>query len=367
MSVSHVDIDPDGDLIIALPPQDLRYKPFSDVDKKGDSIMETRLKVSVKHLTLASRRAKVMFASNFIEAQPDAEGYRHWKFEPIFDPSAFEIVMYAVHGKTQKLPDTVTLETLTQIAVIVDDLETYQALCFAAKRWIKRLGDQGGKGPFQIDLTRYILVSFVFDEPEMFGAMTKRAIFHNNQPLHSFELPIRPKILDAINARREAIIKTAISKIHYLIREIIHRARLIDCSDHMCESIVLGTIIKETGNIMIPRIAPPYSGLCIATLHQLSTGFKLPDMFQETKSDKQNLLLPRYSSVVRNPKSAWRILEGMDSLALPNGNGRRSGSPISLTDHDCRLRKFVMSEIGGLNTGVEGLKLLDFKSTVGGT
>ncbi|KAF4459374.1 hypothetical protein FALBO_13873 [Fusarium albosuccineum] len=280
MSVSHVDIDPDGDLIIALPPQDLRYKPFSDADKKGDSIKETRLKVSVKHLTLASRRAKVMFASNFIEAQPDAEGYRHWKFEPLFDPSAFEIVMYAVHGKTQKLPDTVTLETLTQIAVILDDLETYQALCFAAKRWIKRLGDQGGKGPFRIDLARYILVSFVFDEPEMFGAMTKRAIFNSNQPFHSFELPIRPKIL--------------------------------------------GMFVGPT----------PVKPLTVN------------------------------SSVVRNPKSAWHILEGMDHLALPNGNGRRSGPPISLTDHDCRLRKFAMSEIGGLNTAVEGLKLSDFKSTV---
>ncbi|KAM0433330.1 hypothetical protein ACHAPT_004206 [Fusarium lateritium] len=61
-------------------------------------------RVSMKHLVLASPRAKKMFEGNYAEAQPDADGLRRWTFEPIFDPAAFEIVMNAIHGQTHKLP-----------------------------------------------------------------------------------------------------------------------------------------------------------------------------------------------------------------------------------------------------------------------
>ncbi|KAK7415737.1 hypothetical protein QQX98_005650 [Neonectria punicea] len=73
---------------------------------------ETHFKVSMKHLTLASRRARAMFTGNYIESQQQADGLRHWKFEPLFDPAAFKIVMDAIHGHTQKLPKTVSMEMI---------------------------------------------------------------------------------------------------------------------------------------------------------------------------------------------------------------------------------------------------------------
>ncbi|KAL2683173.1 hypothetical protein Neosp_007640 [[Neocosmospora] mangrovei] len=163
MLITHIDIDPEGDTIIVLP----HFRPLAksdpdaeesedeeeneegeneedknDEDPDADTLdsqkpdAESWFKVSMKHLVLASPRAKKMFGGNYAEAQPDADGLRRWTFEPIFDPGAFEIVLNAIHGYTHKLPRNVTLLRLAKISAIVDDLDCPQSLWFVAKIWI---------------------------------------------------------------------------------------------------------------------------------------------------------------------------------------------------------------------------------------
>lgn len=169
-------------------------------EKPGDGTLDVQepdsqscFKVSMKHLALASPRAKKMFDGNYTEAQPDADGLRRWKFEPIFDPDAFEIVLNAIHGHTHKLPEEVSLEALADIAAIVDDLDCSQALWFPAKIWIKRFDST----QHTIKLPYWILVSFVFNEPTLFTRVTKYAIQNGTGPFHNAGLPIRPEIIGA--------------------------------------------------------------------------------------------------------------------------------------------------------------------------
>ncbi|CAF3560736.1 hypothetical protein FGSG_08001 [Fusarium graminearum PH-1] len=56
---------------------------------------------SKKHLSFASRRASKMFLSNFKEASKEEDGLHHWTFEALFQPTAFEIVLNFIHGKTR--------------------------------------------------------------------------------------------------------------------------------------------------------------------------------------------------------------------------------------------------------------------------
>lgn len=56
---------------------------------------------SKKHLSFASRRASKMFSSNFKEASKEEDGLHQWTFEALFQPTAFEIVLNFIHGKTR--------------------------------------------------------------------------------------------------------------------------------------------------------------------------------------------------------------------------------------------------------------------------
>lgn len=71
MASRHVDIDPDGDTLIILP----RVKAEGD-DKNEPS--QVTFKTSMKHLTLASPRAKKVLQGCFSEATPqESDGLRH--------------------------------------------------------------------------------------------------------------------------------------------------------------------------------------------------------------------------------------------------------------------------------------------------
>lgn len=200
---SAVEIDPDGDTLIFLPyhdpdPDAMAVSNCEDGTAASvvDQLSEIKFKVSMKHLTVASSRAKAMFSGNFIESRPHSDGFRHWKFEPIFDSYAFEIVLHAIHGNTQKLPQSVSLEQLANIAAIVDDLTCQRAMLFFAKAWIDRLGLK--MSPPQAvcdDFYRLILVSFVFGEAATFESATRTAIQYATAPLSTSQFPVHPSII----------------------------------------------------------------------------------------------------------------------------------------------------------------------------
>lgn len=167
---------------------------LSSPENKTESRSETHFQVSKKHLMIASPRAQAMFAGGFKESIPQDDGLYHWNFEPIFDPEAFEIVMKIIHGKTRLLPQKVTFEMLASISTIVDDLQCHDATWFIVKQWLSHIPQ---KIPNAIceDLARWILISFVFEDPVSFRLSTQRAILHSDGPMPNFDLPIHPQII----------------------------------------------------------------------------------------------------------------------------------------------------------------------------
>lgn len=199
MSVSNVIIDPDGDTLIILPCVEEAVGAEDDQNtpsKVTQNRSEFHFKVSMKHLQLASRRAKAMFTGGYKESKPmEVDGLRHWAFEPMFDPDAFTTVMEIIHGKTQHFPQQVPLDHMAEIATIVDDLECQGAVWFFAKMWMSPLKYKLSHANCDENLTRWILIAYVFHEPEVFKSATLKAICSSTEPISTFGLPIRPKII----------------------------------------------------------------------------------------------------------------------------------------------------------------------------
>lgn len=169
---------------------------YGDYDNNTNFQDTYYFKVSMKHLSLASPRAKVVLQGPYLESVPKADGLRHWKFEPIFDPEAFKIVIRIIHTQFNNVPDKVSLEMLSNIAVVVDDLNCRDSVAYFAKLWLQEL-DKGGSILFGDGLAyaRKLFTFWVFGLEERFREETKNAVIYSPDISSSFGLPIPPRIL----------------------------------------------------------------------------------------------------------------------------------------------------------------------------
>lgn len=192
-------IDLDGDTIISLPSHE-----------NSDCLTPCRydFKVSMKQLLIASPRAKCVLQGPFLETVPHADGLRHWKFDPIFDPKAFKIVMNIIHAHFNWVPDKVSLEMLSNITVIVDDLNCRDSVHHFAKLWVKELEtpwaeelnknvntDFEDAEKIGIDCARWVFISWFFGFEKIFTQAVNNAISLSPNLSSSFGLPIPLSVL----------------------------------------------------------------------------------------------------------------------------------------------------------------------------
>ncbi|RSL40435.1 hypothetical protein CEP53_013370 [Fusarium sp. AF-6] len=363
MSVTHIDIDPEGDTLIILlhdepePEPKMESGEEPDVEEpepdkvneeKSDDEMtndeepdpQTCFKVSMKHLVLASPRAKKMFDGNYIEVQLHSDGLRRWTFEPIFNPEAFEIVLNAIHGHTHKLPETVQLEQLANIAAIVDDLDCPQALWFFAKIWIEKFNPKY----YTVDLPFWILISFVFDEPDMFNQATKYAILDGKGSFHDAGLPIRPKISDSL---RQDHISSMVTKLNSIMQVI----ETGSCT-HECKVLLFGafTLDLMSAKLTLPCPSTPFPGLGVEEIINWIQKFQLPKVYRLDDLPRNNPDLT---------KDTWIYL---DAKNKPIKHNLSLDSPAE--GHSCALRSLVTTSVSAALAKVNGLSLTYFRQNL---
>lgn len=191
MSYEYVAIDPDGDTLIRLPSPE---KSDCSTRKGYD------LRVSMKQLLIASPRAKRVLQGPFIEAVPHADGLRHWEFDPIFDPETFKIVMNIIHAHFNKVPEKVSLKMLSDITVIVDDLNCRASVHHFAKLWVEELDeyndpDYEDVNKIGIYCARNIFVFWVFGFQKLLMKAIAKTLLKSPELSSSFGLPIPLSVL----------------------------------------------------------------------------------------------------------------------------------------------------------------------------
>ncbi|KAK4063756.1 hypothetical protein Trihar35433_8464 [Trichoderma harzianum] len=202
MASRHVDIDPDGDTLIILP------RITAEGDEKNEPSQVT-FKTSMKHLTLASIRAKK-------------------KFDPMFDPDAFEIVLRIVHAQLHKLPKELSLTTMTQVAIIADDLQCSDPVAHFAQQWGSN-NDFWSASHSWLDLSRKIFICSVFKLKEWFSPLTQTAIIYSFNKVSSYGIPIPQQILQAIEERRAFLMKEQLKYLFTVERELQDETLCWEC------------------------------------------------------------------------------------------------------------------------------------------
>ncbi|KND86131.1 hypothetical protein TOPH_09247 [Tolypocladium ophioglossoides CBS 100239] len=335
---------------------------------------------------LASARARVMFRGGYRESEvAPADGFRHWKFEPVFCPKAFEIVLNIIHGQTQKVPDQVTLGMMAEISAVVDDLQCHDAVCFLAKIWIGKLRTYL---PDEIcaDVSRWIFIASVFNKPELFRQATRTALWHSTEPIASAGLPICARIigtrkifhsgtwlnerLDMIDSERQTLLGCLMTQLE---KEITRLSRDESSCTFECTSALLGGIIKglSTKSFLYPLPPPPFVELSFNSAIKKVRELQTPEVYGPREHDEYDSsglfwVLRRQDSGYpydiygdfyvkkkkKTPsKNAWDIKEKHHSA---------DNCPTKLFAHTCSLRELLEPGLQELESKIVGLDLSDF-------
>jgi hypothetical protein len=152
------------------------------------------IRVSSSHIILASPYFKRMFKGNWKETHVRQSGRCVPIYMEDWDPEALLILMNIIHGHTRKVPRVVSLEMLAKIAVLVDYYKCYEVVELFSEVWIDQLkGDL--PTVYSRDVILWILVAWVFTQPEQFQAATRIAQRQSSGPIPTLGLPIPGNIV----------------------------------------------------------------------------------------------------------------------------------------------------------------------------
>lgn len=181
MSPQHHEIDPDGDLILVLPKHVNQFEKSSedlssDTDDCASNKHKTniRMRVSSKHLTLASSVFRTMLHTQFKEGLALQATGRLEVPLPDDHPDALVILLNIVHGRLRRVPRRVSLHVLRHISVLVDKYQLQESVEVFSDMWVEELK---GSIPlsFTKDLLPWICISWIFKRLAEFRLTTQIA------------------------------------------------------------------------------------------------------------------------------------------------------------------------------------------------
>lgn len=154
---------------------------------------EMRVRVSSRHLSLASPVFSKMLEGQFKEGIQNSQSFRRIETSE-WDTEALLILLDIIHGHHRRVPRTVSLEMLGKIAVLVDYYDCHEIVEVFVDLWVpnmeKDLPTSYGK-----DSTIWLSISSVFSRAAIFEAMAKITVHACHGPMCTMELPIPHKLL----------------------------------------------------------------------------------------------------------------------------------------------------------------------------
>jgi hypothetical protein len=140
----------------------------------GDGLQfrEVEMRVSSRHLILASALFKCLLKGGFPESQSLSSTGALKIPLPDDDPNPLEIILNIIHGHVKKVPRKVDIDVLTQISVLIDKYAFHEVAEIFTDMWFENLRVNPPK-TFTEDLMSWFCVSWVLSKPEMFRHITK--------------------------------------------------------------------------------------------------------------------------------------------------------------------------------------------------
>ncbi|KAL8919108.1 MAG: hypothetical protein Q9172_005138 [Xanthocarpia lactea] len=198
------ELDPDGDVVLILISSSSKNEDPLPKDTDKPAIGEiVAAEPAVEDLTVGDSMLAVeadaedpyeIFHVSFKEGQElSSQGHTDLPL-PDDDHAALLILLNLIHGQIRKVPRTVDLGMLTNLAILVDKYELLEATEMVMDHWIQGL-ESDIPLSFTNDLLPWICISWVFRKPEIFSKITRVAQLESEGLLEANQLPIPQSVL----------------------------------------------------------------------------------------------------------------------------------------------------------------------------
>ncbi|KAH7184857.1 uncharacterized protein B0J16DRAFT_122982 [Fusarium flagelliforme] len=161
---------------------------------------QVEFRVSSRHMSLASPVFRAMLESKFKESQLNKQGLYEVQASE-WDAEAFVILLDIIHGHHRDVPKRISVEILSNIAIIVDYYGCHEIMEFVLTAWLTYLGEP--EEFVKEDPLRWLFISWVFRQEALFTVATKMLLLYDNGE-YVVDLPIPQPIL----GRRQTTIRT---------------------------------------------------------------------------------------------------------------------------------------------------------------
>lgn len=275
---------------------------------------DVQMRVSSKHLALASPYFATLFGPNFAEGQNlRSEGYVSISLVDDDDPDAMFILMNIIHGRHRQVSREVPLKTLSELAVLIDKRQMLESVEIYSDFWIQALEkDLPNVYHCKKDIMSWLFISWVFQKEDIFRDMTRITerecddsvdddvrylpipsfIIGKYLEMAAFSL-ISIYVTDTLKHRRKIAMRKAMAVIYDLIVE--YTGPKSHCNNQSndkkqrfaCDAMVLGSVIKA--------FAGPVFGTTVDEDEDEDEGLSFSDLVDEI-SEVDVLVADRCSS-----------------------------------------------------------------------
>ncbi|RFU81848.1 hypothetical protein TARUN_357 [Trichoderma arundinaceum] len=168
--------------------------PPSAETSPGDGEREVWMRLSSKHLSLASAYFQRLISGDWTETQPK-DGYSYTITAQEWDEKALVLLMNIIHGRTTHVPRCVSVEMLAKLGILVNYYKCYEAVKFYTDTWVSLLNLLPLPLVYGRELLFRLFVSWVFLDGITFATLTKVILYNSRGPMHSLGLPMSHQVI----------------------------------------------------------------------------------------------------------------------------------------------------------------------------
>lgn len=137
------------------------------------------MKVSSKHMMLASPVFKAMLTSSFSEGETLRNTGRVEIPLPDDDTTVFTIILDIIHGRGKRVPRVVPLRLLALLSTAIDKYQLQEPIAIFSDMWIQEASEEI-TSENRIQLLLWLSIPWVFHDTERFRRATELVLRHSD-------------------------------------------------------------------------------------------------------------------------------------------------------------------------------------------
>ncbi|KAF5557802.1 hypothetical protein FMEXI_540 [Fusarium mexicanum] len=286
-----------------------RYEVFSELspgDEGETPEAEVRMRVSSRHLILASHTFRAMLEGPWIESAPSSQPIRQISTED-WDAFALAIVLDCIHGRHFDIPTEISPGLLTRISTIVDYYQCREAVQVHYRAWTEnsvcRLAIET-KEEDEMNVM-WLFIAWVFHDEDRFRKMAEMFL-RRSKGMDQFEtndLPVSG-ILEKLDGIRQTLFKKTSEALDAL-QTTLMGGDGCDEEDY-CNSVLLPVLIREREYMTeeYDALIPPFDGCRLGNILEFIEYMDRPSREEfERKRPRKTVANPERNT----PRGAERL------------------------------------------------------------